>query len=402
MKTRVILVCAVVAWALPCLGVVNIGDTPQIQFRAVDGTQVSLAALKGKMVIVDMWATWCGPCMAEAPHMVQINQTYAAKGLQIIGISLDADQAQMVTVAKQKGFTWPQYFDGQVWKNKYAVQFGVEGIPFTMLIGPEGKVLWSGHPALLDEPLAKAFQEHPPQLVDPAILEQGETILAQINEKLADQDAKGAIQLLAKIPAAARADGKFAAKADEAAEKVQTAASAMLAEVQPMIDSQQYAQAANRLNELSHALAGTDAGDKARDMLKTLEKNPQAQQAIAEDEKKTAADAALATARKLQADKQDALAYPRFKAIVKDFPGTDAASSAATAVAAYEQNPEFMQSFTAADTGKKAKALLSVAKSYTASGQSDLATEKYQQVIAQFPGTPYADTAKQALEELGK
>ena len=129
---------------------VNVGDTPKIEFKAVDGTNVSLQKLRGKIVVVDFWATWCGPCMAEAGHMVQINQTYSGKGLQMIGISLDQDQARMIQVAAAKKFTWPQYFDGAGWQNKYAVGYGVQGIPYTMLIGPEGKVLWSGHPSQLD------------------------------------------------------------------------------------------------------------------------------------------------------------------------------------------------------------------------------------------------------------
>ena len=66
-----------------------------------------------------------------------------------------------------KGFTWPQYFDGQFWQNKYALAWGVTSIPQTFIISPDGEVLWRGHPALIDPELEKAIQEHPPQLVDP-------------------------------------------------------------------------------------------------------------------------------------------------------------------------------------------------------------------------------------------
>src|SRR5947209_13355378 len=151
-------------------GAVAVGDQPKLEFKAADGTPVSLDKLKGKLVVVDFWATWCGPCMAQAGHMVELNNKYGPQGLQVIGISLDQDKQQMLATAKEKGFTWPQYFDGLVWENKLAGTWGVHGIPATFLIGPDGKVLWTGHPGHIDAPLAQAFKEHPPVLVDPAVL----------------------------------------------------------------------------------------------------------------------------------------------------------------------------------------------------------------------------------------
>ena len=92
---------------------VDIGDKLQLTFKAVDGTPVSLDKLKGRIVVVDFWATWCGPCMAMADEMVAMNKEYSPKGLQMVGISLDQDRGSLDRVVKERKFVWPQYFDGK-------------------------------------------------------------------------------------------------------------------------------------------------------------------------------------------------------------------------------------------------------------------------------------------------
>lgn len=145
----------------------EVGDKAVLSFTAVDGTRVSLEKLKGRIVVIDFWASWCPPCMAFAEEMVAMNKQYRPKGLQIVGISLDEDKAVMQKVAKEKGFAWPHHFDGKKWDTPLVDQFGVHALPFTLVVGPDGTILWKGRAGdELKKAVEKAFKEHPPEAVD--------------------------------------------------------------------------------------------------------------------------------------------------------------------------------------------------------------------------------------------
>jgi thiol-disulfide isomerase/thioredoxin len=112
-------------------------------FNEVDmaGKPLSIANLKGKVVLLDFWATWCGPCRAELPNVLEVYQKHHKDGFEIIGISLDDDKAKTENFTKEKTMAWPQYFDGQKWKNKLAVKYGINSIPATFLLDGDGKIL---------------------------------------------------------------------------------------------------------------------------------------------------------------------------------------------------------------------------------------------------------------------
>jgi thiol-disulfide isomerase/thioredoxin len=119
---------------------VKVGDTVDMEFTAMDGRAISLSKLKGKVVLVDFWATWCGPCMAELPKVLAAYLKLHDQGFEIIGISFDEDKATLERVLKQKGMTWPQYFDGKLWGNEFGVKYGIDAIPSMWLIDRDGKV----------------------------------------------------------------------------------------------------------------------------------------------------------------------------------------------------------------------------------------------------------------------
>lgn len=131
---------------------------PDFSEKDIDGKDLSVGKYKGKIVLVDFWATWCGPCVAELPNVLQTYEKYHSKGFEVIGISLDSDKGKLTSFVKAKNMPWPQAFDGGGWKNKLAQQYNVRSIPATYLIGKDGKIIAANlrGPAL-EQAVAKAL-----------------------------------------------------------------------------------------------------------------------------------------------------------------------------------------------------------------------------------------------------
>src|SRR6185312_9001190 len=220
-------------------------------------------------------------------------------------------------VVKAQNFTWPQYFDGRGWQNKYSTAWGVDSIPRTFLIDPTGKVAWTGHPAMMDAAIEKAFKDTPPVLVDPEVAGKANDTLDQVDASIKSGDNASAIKLFAALPADARKDAKIDARAKEDEEKLKTAAEAMLAEVDPLVQQKQYAAAIAKLKDLSAALGNSPAGTTAKQRMSEINAMPEARAQLAAAEKSTKAAQELSVAQELAAQKKDDQAYARFKGIVR-------------------------------------------------------------------------------------
>ena len=111
-----------------------------------DGKPVKLSDYvgKGKVVLVDFWASWCGPCRREMPNIVEAYAKYKGKNFEIVGVSLDQDADKWKDAIKKLNITWPQMSDLKGWQNEGAQLYAVNSIPHTMLVDADGTILARG------------------------------------------------------------------------------------------------------------------------------------------------------------------------------------------------------------------------------------------------------------------
>jgi peroxiredoxin len=112
----------------------------ELKFTALDGRAVDLSQMRGKVVLVKFWATWCAPCVAEIPNLVRAYEKLHSRGFEIVGISFDQEKAKLEAMVKEQGMSWPQYFDGKGEKNELGERFGVPSLPQMWLVDKRGMV----------------------------------------------------------------------------------------------------------------------------------------------------------------------------------------------------------------------------------------------------------------------
>ena len=120
----------------------KVGSTAfQFKLPGMDGKQIALKEYAGKYVLLDFWASWCGPCRREMPNVVKLYKDCKGKNFEIIGISLDHKEADWKKAVKEMHMSWPQACDLQVWNSRVVKKYNVQAVPRTILLDPEGKVV---------------------------------------------------------------------------------------------------------------------------------------------------------------------------------------------------------------------------------------------------------------------
>ena len=114
---------------------------PDLSLPDVNGKEVSIASFRGKFVLIDFWASWCGPCRQENPNVVKAYNQFKDKNFTILGVSLDKDKPNWLKAIKEDNLTWTHISDLAYWNSKSVSVFNFEGIPFNVLVDPEGTVI---------------------------------------------------------------------------------------------------------------------------------------------------------------------------------------------------------------------------------------------------------------------
>ncbi|MCY4553276.1 MAG: redoxin domain-containing protein [Candidatus Poribacteria bacterium] len=114
---------------------------PNFSTTDLDGKLISLSDYRGKVVLLDFWAVWCGPCLTEMPNVKRVYDTYKDKGFDIIGVSLDTDETRLRNYLKKNNIAWRQIFSGQKWKSPLAQQYHIRSIPAPWLIDRDGTLI---------------------------------------------------------------------------------------------------------------------------------------------------------------------------------------------------------------------------------------------------------------------
>lgn len=114
------------------------GKPLDLRFTSVEGKEVDLATYKGKVVLIDFWATWCKPCIRALPMVKEAYSRLQPKGFEILGISFDDEKETLNAFTKRENMTWPQYFDGNGWDNVIGSRFGIGSIPAMWLVDRKG------------------------------------------------------------------------------------------------------------------------------------------------------------------------------------------------------------------------------------------------------------------------
>ncbi|UYQ95978.1 TlpA family protein disulfide reductase [Chitinophaga horti] len=133
---------------------------PEFSQTSTNGKPLALSGLRGKYVLIDFWASWCGPCRKVNPDLVKLYEQFKGNSFEILGVSLDSDDAKWKEAIQKDGLTWQHTSDLKGWKNDVAALYGIKAVPQNFLVDPSGKVIAKNlRIAQLEEELRKLLKQ---------------------------------------------------------------------------------------------------------------------------------------------------------------------------------------------------------------------------------------------------
>lgn len=190
-------------------------DGPRVvlNWKTTDDRTVTSENVDGKLLVVSFWSTWCAHCRAALPQFKQIDDELGEQGVAIVGVSYDQKSSELHKAVAKHRLSWPQVLAKQQAGGLKGVKkrWGVETVPYAVIISPDSRIIWKGHPDDLDQPLQQAVKQHRRQMQPGRLSDRLEAIdlLVKIG-KLNDQpdQHKQLVKLIAQLPAESFRDSK--------------------------------------------------------------------------------------------------------------------------------------------------------------------------------------------------
>jgi len=355
---------------------------------------LSLAALRGRIVIVEFWATSCSPCRKAIPHLIEMHEKSRGKGVVIISLTRES-RSKVEPFARQMGMT---YAVGG--GSRSGGPYGVRGIPHAFIVDPSGIIAWEGHPmGGLDAALERQIKKTPPTLMSPKQKAAAMALLDRVEKALKGKDYATAAALLAKVPAP-EADPEVKGRAEAVKAALLEAAGKQMANAEALLKEKKYYEASIRLEEVIAVAPGSEPAAKAQEQFKALRLDKKRWAAVEKGRLEHKAAQALAEYEKGEEKRALAERLAALEALAKKFPGTEAGRTAAGRAAAMRADPEVMRQIRLEAAERDCKSWLSMAQNYIQADMPEKAKPYLQKVLEKYPDTPHAEEAKKLLAEI--
>jgi len=317
---------------------------PELQVKEWLNTEKNhtLADLQGKIVLIDFWATWCGPCVRVMPHIQKLWEEYKEKGLVVIALTAE-DKKKVEPFIKQRKFSFLVALDDSRKTNK---AYGIRSIPTTYIIAPDGKVAWQGHAGSKD--IEKTITTLLPKVQKDKDTAEGAdekaTTELKLKEDIVDRlksavkraargELSSALRLAERVLADEQAKDDEKEDAEYIKEEVEKLADKLFKQVDKLLKEKKPYEARQLLFKLRGAFSGTDYSTKAQDKMDEIDKDDNLKDELTAGE-------IYVKGLKYVSEEKNSTAIKMFKRIVDKYPETEYAKRAKEKLKSLEEEKD--------------------------------------------------------------